>query len=279
MAIVRELASMIDRPQISRRTALVSALRTGASAAALPMIGALAGCAAAEQSLPGVTKVYVLGTIHANHRDSDRYSLAVLERAVRQAAPDVILAEIPPDRIEQAIRSFRETGIVDEPRTQVFPEYTEVIFPLGRELNFQILGTAGWTQQIADERRAALERIQSDPARANQWAEHCRAQREYRARLTGRGDDPRFIHTKEFDQLVELSRNPYQRYFDRDLGPGGWSQINKAHTDLINEALDSITGKGLAALVTFGTAHKYMIDRALAQRRDIELQDSAALFM
>lgn len=242
----------------------------------------LSGCGAVESgqpaATPGATRLYVMGVIHSNHRRSETYSLAVLEAAVRKAAPDVVLCEIPPDRIDQAVASFRETGVIDEPRTEVFPEYTDVVFPLSREMNFRIFGTAGWTRAIADNRTAALERIENDPARAEQWAEHRAAQRAYARIVAGRGDDPRFIHTEEFDRLVEASRTPYQQYFDDDLGPGGWTEINRAHTDLINSALDTISGQGLRALIMFGSAHKYMILRSLMGRDDIELLDTRSLF-
>ncbi|MFU7528074.1 hypothetical protein [Qipengyuania sp. ASV99] len=220
-----------------------------------------------------------MGTIHAIHRTGTDYSLEVLKTAISKAAPDVILTEIPPDRAVRALQSFRDTGEITEPRTRVFPEYTDVVFPLSREMGFRILGTSGWTQEIADNRAAALRRIRSDPGRARQWAEHLAAQREYTRALSGRGDDPRFIHTDEFDSLTAASRQPYQQYFDADLGPGGWTQINRAHNDLIHAALDKVTGKGLSVLVTFGTAHKYMILRSLSARRDLALQETRALFV
>jgi len=270
---------MNGQMKYSRRYALRAALLASMGAITTPLIGSLAGCHDVEQAPSGTTKVYVLGTIHSRHRDSEAYSLAVLEQAVRKAAPDIVLTEIPPDRIVQGLRSFAETGVVDEPRIQVFPEYTDVIFPLSQELDFEILGTAGWTQKIADDRRAALAQIQTDPTRANEWLEHRQAQRDFRARLRGRGDHPRFIHTREFDQFVEISRTPYQNYFDKDLGMGGWTQINRAHTDLIEGALDSIAGEGRTALITFGSAHKYMIHRALSTRSDVNVLDSGTLFL
>lgn len=219
-----------------------------------------------------------MGTIHSNHRSSDAYSLGVLRGAIRSAAPDVILTEIPPDRIEQAKRSFAEQGRVEEPRTCAFPEYTDVVFPLLREMDFRLLGAAGWRQELADNRRMVLERIASDLARADQWAEYQAAQRDYARDLAGRGDDPRFIHTDQFDRLVERAYRPFQQYFDSDLGPAGWTQINRAHTDLIHAALDTISGRNLRVLITFGTAHKYMILRSIARRDDIELLDTRALF-
>ncbi len=250
----------------------------GSLAAAISTSLPLSACAPNPVRPSGKTRLHVLGAIHSRHRNSTKYSLDVLRQAVLRAKPDVIITEIPPDRLEAAKAGFAETGAVTEPRTKVFPEYTDVVFPLSREMNFDILAGAGWTQEIADNRSAALRTIENDPSRADQWAEHLAARRQYSVELAGHGDDPQFIHTAEYDAIVERAQTPYQRYFDADLGPGGWTQINRAHNDLINLALDSITGKGLRALVTFGSWHKYMIARSMAARRDIELLDTRALF-
>lgn len=252
----------------------------GASLVAVMAAPWLANCAqgAEPDSGPPKTKVYVMGVIHSNHRKSEDFSLLVLEQAIRKSAPDVILTEIPPDRIEQALISFAATGEVDEPRTQVFPEYTDVVFPLSKELGFRILGTAGWSPEIARDRARTLRLIQADPARASEWAEHRAAVRAFSRELAGRGEDPLFVHTPEFDALAKASRAPYERYFDKDLGPGGWTQINRAHTDLINQELDQISGQGLTALITFGTLHKYKILESLRARDDIEMLDTRGLF-
>jgi hypothetical protein len=258
------------RMACSRRSVLAGAL---AGAFAAP----LAACVGDERR-SGLTRLYVLGTIHSGHRRSRAYSLEVLAEAFRRAEPDILLAEIPPDRIAEAYRSFRYDGRVTEPRTAVFPEYVDVAFPLTRDLGFEIVGTAGWTQEIADNRQAALARIQRDPARARQWAEHLDAQAEFERAVGQRADDPRFIHSAEYDRLVERAQTPYQRYFDADLGAGGWTRINAAHNALINAELDRIGGRGLTAIVTFGSWHKYMILRSLVRRRDVELLDPRALF-
>lgn len=243
---------------------------------------ALSACERGDSGSPepiaGATQLYVLGTIHGNHRTSEAYSLEVLREAIRRAAPDVLLAEIPPDRIAEAYRSFRETGEVTERRTRVFPEYVDVAFPLTKEMDFEIIGTAGWTREIADRRSAALDQIKSDPMRADQWEEHLAAQRSFAKEVEGKRDDPAFIHTSAYDRLAQASREPYQNHFDGDLGAGGWTQINAAHNALINAALDDISGKGLTAVITFGALHKYMILKGLQSRSDIQLRDPLRLF-
>ncbi len=261
----------------TRRSAILGSLAaaTGVSAAGQTLASCSPGETPAGSTL---TKVTVLGVIHRSHRTSSAYSLDVLRKAVRRAKPDVILTEIPPDRMAEAIRGFEETGELTEPRARVFPEYTDVVFPLSRDMDFEMVGTAGWTRKIADDRSAALKAIEADPSRASQWQEHQQARAAYSRELRGRGDDPRFIHTPEYDVIVQRTQTPYQIYFDRDLGPGGWTRINRAHTDLINSALDSISGQGLNALVMFGSWHKYMIERSLGFRGDVERQDPQALF-
>ncbi len=261
----------------TRRSAILGSLAAASGVGAASQT--LTGCAPGEAP-PGaaLTKLTVLGVLHRTHRTSTAYSLDVLREAVRRAEPDVILTEIPPNRIGEAIRGFEETGEVTEPRTKVFPEYTDVVFPLSREMDFELVGTAGWSQEIADDRAAALSAIENDPERASQWQEHREARAEYSRAVSVRGDDPRFIHTPEYDVAVQRAQTPYQIYFDPDLGPGGWTKINAAHTDLINEALDAISGQGLKVLVMFGAWHKYMIERSLGFRGDIERLDPLPLF-
>ena len=270
---------------ITRRNAMFGTIAAAATISGTPV---LAGCSPAETSgttpvaplAPAThTRVMVLGAIHGQHRSSRRYSLDVLRNAVRRAQPDVILTEIPPDRIGAANRGFAETGELTEPRARVFPEYADVVYPLSTQMDFTIEGTAGWTRQIADERAAALERIENDRDRASQWAQHLQARQEMTRALSGRGDDPRFIHSPEYDAIIQRGQTPYQVFFDADLGAGGWTQINAAHTGLINAALDRLSGQGLRVLVIFGAWHKYMIERSLLLRGDVAKLDMRELFV
>jgi hypothetical protein len=224
------------------------------------------------------TVVYVIGTIHSSHLESQRYSLAILERAIRKANPDQIFAEIPPDRLVEAWRGFRDDGVVSEPRVRIFPEYRDVIFPLSSKMKFEIVATAGWTKELSDYRDKALCRIAKDQSRAKQWEEHQMAQSAFSKAEAGRGDDPLFIHTNGYDNLVKKAQHPYETYFERDLGKGGWKAINAAHNRLINDGLDKISGHGKVVVVTFGAWHKYMILNNLKLRDDVILRDSSILF-
>ena len=223
------------------------------------------------------TKVILIGAIHQGHVISGSYSLAILEDAVRKTAPDQIFTEIPPDRLAKAEAEFHMDGAVTEERVAVFPEYRDMLFPLARELDFDIIPVAGWTQQMADNRTAALKRIKNDPARAQEWAEHQEAQSAFNKTVKARRDDPAFIHSAAYDALVEKAQTPYQKNFDEDLGAGGWTEINASHYALIDAQLDKVTGQGKTVMIIFGAWHKYMFLKELEKRSDIELIDPVPL--
>jgi len=220
------------------------------------------------------TEVIVLGMIHSGHRTSERYSLDVVRDLVRAIDPDFICAEIPPNRLDKAMSEFRKTGVITEPRVKVFPECVDVIFPLTRDMDFVIVPTAGWTTQMNDYRRDALARIAGDPARAGQWSEHETAMAAMDQAITAMdGDDnPRAIHTDAYDRFIEQGLSgPYNRYFNDDLGGGGWDNINARHYALIARHLDTVRARGQRVLITFGAGHKAWFLRALRQRDDVTL--------
>ncbi len=226
----------------------------------------------------GKTEVIILGMIHGAHKDSQRYSLDRLRNIIRDIDPDIILTEIPAGRAEEALASYRKTGSVTETRTRAFPEYTDVIIPLHDEIGFWLVGTAGWTEDIAKERTAALQSIEQDPKRATQWAEHKKAHQEFTNAVKNRSDDPLFIHSAAYDKLVEASFQPYLQYFEDDLGAGGWAAINTAHSRNILNIIDTVEGRGKRVLITYGAAHKYWIARKLEQRDDVILLDPVPYF-
>jgi len=176
----------------------------------------LSGCAS-----PAPNQVVVLGMIHSGHTTSERYSIAQLREIIRRIDPDDVLCEIPPDRFPIAQREFRTTGTISEPRVKRFPEYTDAVFPLQRELGFTIVPCAAWTREMADDRRDKLARWRR--TRPEDTAEVENAQAELERILTAEhgADDPWFIHSERYDELVRTGMEPYERLFGDDLGPGG----------------------------------------------------------
>lgn len=223
---------------------------------------------------PGTkNEVIVMGMIHGQHRTSKLYSVERVRSFIRAIDPDFILCEIPPDRLDTALRQFEETGHVDEPRVKRFPEYVDAMFPLYREGHFQIVPCAAWTKAMSDDRREKLAQFKT--TRPGDWAEMERAetQADEQLRKAHLDDDPKQIHTDRYDDITARGLEPYNRLFNEALGAGGWENINTAHYALISAALDHHKGEGKRFLITFGAGHKGWLLHKLRQRDDIILRN------
>ncbi|MCZ0934247.1 MAG: hypothetical protein OXJ54_03605 [Gemmatimonadetes bacterium] len=223
-----------------------------------------------------LNEVVVLGMIHSGHETSELFSLEVVSELVREIDPDYWLTEIPPNRWDRAWAEFEATGTVEEPRVRRFPEYMEGLFPLSREMDFEVIPTAGWTEPMSDFRAAYLDAYSRDPDRAAGWAEYrAAADASAEALAAGAGDDPRWIHTDAYDEAYDIRMRTYARLFDADLGPGGWEAINASHWAYIEAGLDRHRGEGVRFLLTYGAGHKGPFLRELRKRDDIVLLDVA----
>lgn len=218
-------------------------------------------------------EVIVLGTIHGRHLKYKEFSLEVLTTLIKQINPDIILTEIPPDRFPAAMKEFQENDTITEPRVRRFPEYVDVIFPLSKEMDFEIIPTAGWTKSMADDRSKKLKEIREDSSRVEDWNEYIKAGiiSDSLIKESGREFDPYWINSDEYDRLVEIRLSVYNKLFNEDLGPGGWDNINKAHYAYISEALDKYKYQGKRILITYGTGHKGWFLKELRKREDIIL--------
>ena len=224
---------------------------------------------------PPLNEVVVVGMIHGRHETSESFGLEVVRDLVRAIDPDYWLTEIPPNRWDRAWAEYQATGTVEEPRVRRFPEYMEGLFPLSRELDFEVIPTAGWTQPMSDFRAAYLDAYSKDPERAAAWAEYQAAARASAEALAagGAADDPRWIHTDAYDEAYDIRMRTYARLFDISLGPGGWVAINRSHLANIERALDRHRGEGARFLLTYGAGHKGPFLRELRKRDDIVLLD------
>ena len=225
----------------------------------------------AETAPVGATKneVIILGMIHGGHTDSKTYGLPYLTRVFEAIEPNYVLVEIPPNRMEATMKGFRETGEIQEPRAKRFPEYVGALFPLSKRMDFEMIGTAGWNSHMNEYRRNALNRIQNDPARADDWAEYQAAINWATEKRKGVEEDPYYINSDLYDDVTYKMLEPYDRLFNDELGTGGWTTINQAHYGHIADALDQLKGQGKRILITYGAGHKNWFLRELRKRDDI----------
>lgn len=238
---------------------------------AIPQEPAPAPASAASEK---PTEVAVLGMIHDGHRTSPRWGLAQVRETLKRLAPDVVCAEIPPDRFERVWRDYTERGLIEDERVARFPEYTDVLLPLAVELGFTIEPCAAWTREMSDLREVRVRQFEHDPAFAARHAEYTRASAEVEARHAQTPiveDDPRVIHSTAYDERTREELSVYDRFLNEPIGPGGWTHINEAHLRLIDAAL--ARHRGRRVVITFGAGHKYWFLDRLRQRDDVRLLD------
>ena len=222
-----------------------------------------------------LNEVLVLGAIHSGHLKDSVYNVAYLDRLIRAIDPDYILTEIPPDRMQAAMDGFIRDDSISESRVARFPEYADVVFPLTKEMDFEIIPTAGWTRTMANDRSQKLRAIREDPNRAEDWKAYTEANQKsdslYKA--TGKVNDPYFIHTQAYDDIQDVGLQMYNKLFNDELGLGGWENINIAHYWNIEKALEKHRYEGKRFLIIYGAGHKGWFLRELRKRDDIQLLD------
>lgn len=218
-------------------------------------------------------EVLVLGTLHDSHLTQAQFSVDVLRGLIQRIQPDIILTEIPPDRFPIAMKEFQETNTISEPRVERFVEYTEVIFPLSKSMNYTMIPTAGWTKEMAEARSKKLSEISENPARAEEWSQLMEARERTKKLLAGSGKqfDPYWINSNAYDEIAEIELSVYNKLFNEELGLGGWDNINVAHYSHIEKALETYKNQGKRVLITYGAAHKGWFLRELRKRDDITL--------
>jgi len=217
------------------------------------------------------TSVAILGMTHSGHLTSSLWGLDQVRETIRRIDPDVVCAEIPPDRWERIWSDYSERGVIEDARVKRFPEYTEVLLPLTREMDFVIEPCAAWTEEMADERRARLEALETDESLAELAAEYERRNAEVELRHAESPideDDPHVIHSPLYDERTRESLAPYDELLNDYIGAGGWQNINASHWVLVEKAIAKHPGKRI--LITFGAGHKGWFLDVLSRRRDLQ---------
>lgn len=142
-------------------------------------------------------------------------------------------------------------------------------------MNFQLFPVSAWTEEMANTRERKLTAISKDPNRQEDWYLYLDA-REETSRLfekANKGLNPVWVHSNEFDTIMNIELQVFDELFNDDLGAGGWTNINNAHYSLINNKLSSFKDSGKRILIMFGAGHKGWLKNKLKPRTDIKLVD------
>lgn len=229
--------------------------------------------ASVEAEVGAPAEVAVMGMIHGRHPTSELWGFEELEITIRNFQPDVVCVEIPPNRWEKAWRDYTERGVVEEPRTVVFPEYNDFMFRLAADMGFEMVPCAAWTKEMNDLRRARIAEFETASRFARESTEYRRLREAAREQHPPPGDpdDPRYIHSDAYDAAVKAEYEVYDRYLNDWIGPGGWTNINVGHMRHVDRVITDNPGKRI--LVTFGAGHKYWFLEKLKGREDVVLLD------
>ncbi len=223
---------------------------------------------------PAKTQVYVMGMIHGQHLKSQLWGIEQVTQTIKAINPDVICIEIPPRRWPTIVDEWENKGTLSDSRIKVFPEYTQVVMPLSKSMDFVVEPCAGWTKKMALERRERIKLFSTSEQTAGKYKAYQAAEEQVKKQLDANPvveDDPLVIHSKIYDERTKLELRAYDEYLNDWIGAGGWTNINQAHYDLIEKTIAKYPGKKI--LITFGAGHKYCFLEKLKHRKDIQLMD------
>ncbi len=221
----------------------------------------------------GKNELVVVASIHQRHLRFKTYSLDILKALIREIDPDIVLAEIPPDRHEQAIEQFLADGKVKDKRVANLPEISKALLPLSQEMDFEIIPVSAWTAEMAEQRTRQMQAFRKDSAFRDRFKLMTNARKRSDAALKAGGTlgEPLYIHSDTYDQAVGIWTHTYNEHFNDLLGAGGWDNINQAHYAYISKALEQHKDQGKRILLLFGAAHKGWFLEKLKNRDDITL--------
>lgn len=221
------------------------------------------------------THVALVGSIHEAHNNYPTYGLDILEKIVRQVNPQVVLAEVPPERFPIAWKEWEKTDSINEVYVLRFPEMAGVVFPLKKELGYDLYPVSGWTYDVTRQEQETFREMVGDQSRKSDWGKFLQINSELADAMAKGGGmgDPLFVHSVAYDSLIAHWAREYDKLFEKDLGFASWKNQNDAHWKLIAPQLDAIKGQGKTVAIVFSPGNRYYFETLLRRRKDIKLID------
>jgi hypothetical protein len=252
-------------PGVARHSTLESARQTAQPQAVSPL-----------QPTTERTRVFVLGTLHDGHLDSELWGLEQLRATIRRINPDVVCVELADDNLLAALETWSTRKVIEDERVLKFPEYVQVVFPLMDEMGFQIESGALWHAMLDIMRRGKIADFNTLDQFAEQRAAYQAAKawtKEWlAAQDQGAADDPFYIHSADFDLRAKARAGAYDYYLNEWIGrPTGWTYVHDEHYEKIMESVRKHPGE--TVLVLFGANHIYWFHELLRWNPDIDFVD------
>ena len=222
------------------------------------------------------TRVFVLGTLHNKHLESELWGLQQLRATIQRIQPDVVCVELADDNLEAALKSWAQNKAVTDARAVRLPEVVQVVFPLMDEMEFSVEAAAQWHRILDAMRRAKVAEFSQLEEYAEQYTAYVAAKAWTSAWLAvqpqGQSDDPFYIHSTEFDLHAKAHAGAYDYFLNDVIGrPMGWTYVHDEHYEKILNTIRKHPGE--TVLVIFGAQHIYWFHELLRWNPDVELVD------
>lgn len=215
---------------------------------------------------PDRTEVVFVASLHRVHLHDDEYPMALLERLVRAAEPEVVVAEIPPAglaRIEAAALSEES-----DPWLESFPELAQVVYPLREELGFELVAASAWERQVSDDW-------------ARYWSEHPdgpevelyqNAATHFARVNEDEENDPEWLHSPTYRRLSAWADTALSSYAAEELGAADPIRLGRKHAASVVRAV--LANQGRRIVVLWDARKRWILEREVRTLPNVVVHDT-----
>ena len=225
----------------------------------------------------GRSQVGYLGTLHAAHLMSG-YSLDIVEAAIRNFRPDVVLVEVPPSAMAEVLAEVDAVGEAAGPDTlqsqwiRPLPELYSVVLPLRHELRYDVVPVSGWTEAAKADRDAYYMQFPHGPMER----EYIIANATFHAAfLQNEGaQNVAYLHGPEYLETLTDASRWLSYYAEEAMRQGGELRVQGRHAALVEEALTAFRGQRI--LIVFDATSRWYLEPVVRARRDVDFVSTPA---
>lgn len=215
---------------------------------------------------PDRTEVVFIASLHRVHLHDEEYPMAMLERLVRAAEPEVVIAELPPaarTRIEGALQNEES-----DPWLESFPELAQVVYPLSAELGFELVAASAWERQVSDDWQAY-------------WADHPNGPdaqlyqnaATHFARVNEDEDnDPEWLHSPTYRRLAAWNDTALSSHAAEELGAADPITIGRKHAASVVRAI--LAHQGRRIVVLWDARKRWILEREVRALQNVVVHDT-----
>lgn len=215
---------------------------------------------------PDRTEVVFIASLHRGHLHHEDYPMSMLEKLVRAVEPEVVIAEIPPAgraRIEAALAAEQP-----DPWLESFPELSQVVYPLHRELGFELVAASAWERQVSDDWSTYWAAHPNGPD-----AELYQNAATHFARVTeDEDDDPEWLHSPTYRRLAAWTDTALSSHAGDELGAADPIRLGRRHAAAVVRAILAHQGRRIA--VVWDARKRWILEREVQTLSNVTIHDT-----